>query len=89
MAFSRSAQAPLVQFLVRRRGTASKEREHGLHSIDNRQRDVHAINLCNMRQVLGVVEQCLARAGVDVQAREALVVGLRGLQQTAGQLGQA
>jgi hypothetical protein len=74
---SRSAQAPLAQFLVRRRGTASKERERVLHPIDNRQRDVHAIDFRNMCQVLGVVEQCLDRASVNVQAWEALVVGLQ------------
>ena len=64
---------PLAQFLVRRRGTASKEREHVLHPIDNRQRNVHAIDLRNMRQVLGVVEQCLDRASVNVQAWDTAV----------------
>jgi hypothetical protein len=37
-----------VQFLIRRRGTGSKEREHVLHPINNRQRDVHAIDLRNI-----------------------------------------
>jgi hypothetical protein len=37
-----------VQFLIRRRGTGSKERKHVLHPINNRQRDVHAIDLRNI-----------------------------------------
>jgi hypothetical protein len=37
-----------------------------------------------MRQVLGVVEQWLDRAGVDVQAREALGVGLQRIGQRVG-----
>jgi hypothetical protein len=65
-----------VQFLLRR-GTGSKEREHVLHPINNRQRDVHAIDLRGiLRQVLRVVEQWLDRANVDAQARALCVASL-------------